>query len=63
MNTLNANDYLGLLAASSALTSMAEDEPETYGKDADYADRALTKVWELLTPAQQAIVREKLGIE
>lgn len=59
--SFTAKDYLGLLSASVLLSSYADDDAETYGTDADYADRAVTKVWALLPPKEQAAVHEKLG--
>lgn len=61
--TLDAKDYVGLVAAVGLLSSYADDEPELYGTNGDRADAALTKIWQLLTPAEQQKVRDELGIE
>lgn len=60
--TFTSREYLGLLSASVLLSAHADDDAETYGTDADYADRALSKVWEHMAPAEQRKVRQKLNM-
>lgn len=56
-----SRDFLGILAAVTLLSSYAEDDEETYGKDASYADRALTKMWALMPEAERVKVNGELG--
>lgn len=56
---ITANEYLGLAAAVTALDGLADDDP-AYAREADYADRALMKVWDMVPPAQRRIVTERL---
>lgn len=59
---VTAEEFVALLGAVNALESLAEDQPEIYGRDADLVDQVRVKIWVSMSPTQRRRVHELTGV-